>query len=64
MAGSQGKKSKKAGKKKLPCQTYRNTNQREKNKVKRLEKHLKHKQPGDPVALAAIEKCKKAIRGF
>jgi hypothetical protein len=55
---------KKAGKKKIPCQAYKNSNTRERNKIRKLQRHLKHVQPDDPVALAALEKCKKVVKGF
>jgi hypothetical protein len=59
-----GKKRKdKIGRNKFDCLAYKNSTRREKNKLVKLEKHLK-KFPEDASAKAAIEACKKAIRGF
>lgn len=45
------------------CLGYKNRNQRERNKVIRLNRHLK-KFPTDRVAIRAVELCKTAIRGY
>ena len=57
------KKSRKAGRNKLSCQAYQNSNRREHNKVRRLKKHLV-RFPDDAIAKAAVENCLKVIRGF
>lgn len=63
MAKNQSKKSKKHGRAKAECAAYRSINRREKNKLVRLAKHL-DRHPGDPTALAAVDACKVAIRGY
>jgi hypothetical protein len=63
MAKNQSKKSKKHGRAKAECQNYRNSNRREKNKLATLKKHLA-RFPDDAVALAAVENCTRAIRGY
>lgn len=63
MAGSQGKKSKKAGRSVIACQSYKNSNRRERNKIKRIQKHLK-KQPSDVKAEEHIGRLKKLVKGF
>lgn len=44
------------------CDMYKRTNQREKNKVKKLARHL-HSHPGDSVAIKAKEVARFAISG-
>jgi hypothetical protein len=63
MAKNQSKKSKKHGRSKAECQNYRNTARREKNKIKKLEKHL-IKFPDDVSAKDALTFCIKAVRGY
>lgn len=63
MAGSQGKKSKKAGRNALRCKSYKDRNQRERNKILRLNRHLK-KQPEDAAVATMIENLKKIVKGF
>lgn len=55
---------KKAGQNKVSCTSYKNKNQRERNKIKKIERHLKRVQPGDTCALAALERAKKAVKGY
>ncbi len=62
MAGTGGK-SRKAGKKKDWCKVYAVTKKREQNKLKILKKHLK-KFPTDKSALAAVDTCNIAVRGY
>lgn len=62
MAGDKSK-SKKAGRNALRCKSYKDRNQRERNKIVRLNKHLK-REPTDKSAILAIEACKKAVKGF
>ena len=57
------KKQRKVGRNAQYCLLYRNSHRREHNKIKRLQKHLK-RFPGDTCALAAMEVCKAAIRGY
>jgi hypothetical protein len=57
------KRKDKLGRNKMDCLAYKNSNRREKNKLVKLEKHLL-KFPDDATAKAAVEVCKKAIRGF
>lgn len=63
MAGKQGKSSRKIGRNKDWCKAYANRNQREKNKIKKLNKHLE-RQPEDPLALKAKDRWRKKIIGF
>lgn len=45
------------------CLNYKNRNQRERNKVVRLARHLKF-FPADICALKAVEAAKTLIRGY
>jgi hypothetical protein len=63
MAAKQSKKQRKWDRNRLFCQGYRNRNQREKNKVRRITRHLK-KFPNDRVATRAVDLCRTAIRGY
>ncbi len=64
MAGAKAtKKQRKWGRNALFCQNYKNRNQRERNKLVRLKKHLL-RFTNDLVASAAVERVKVAIRGF
>jgi hypothetical protein len=54
---------KKAGKNKIPCAAYKSSNTRERNKLKKLARHLK-KQPEDTKALEHVERVKKLVKGF
>jgi hypothetical protein len=61
---SKGKKGcRKAGRNKVFCTGYRNRNQREKNKLVILNKHV-IRHPADLVAGSAVDHCKKMIRGY
>ena len=57
------KKTKKWDRNSAFCTSYKNSNRRERNKIVALERHLK-KFPDDVNAKAAIDTCKKVIRGF
>jgi len=57
------KKQRKYGRNAAYCQYYTATNRREKNKSKKLKKHLT-RFPNDKVALKALELCAVVIRGF
>ncbi len=61
--GANGVRKEKHGRSKIECKAYQASNRREKNKLIKLEKHLK-KFPEDKTALAAVEACQKSIRGF
>lgn len=50
-----GKKTRKYDRNRKWCQSYRNRNQREKNKVKKLRRHLV-RFPGDKVAAKVVER--------
>lgn len=63
MANRQSKGSKKIGRNSDWCKAYANRNQREKNKIKKLNLHL-NIQPGDPVALRARDRWRKVIVGY
>lgn len=55
-----GKKNRKHGRNLIWCKAYRSRRQREKNKVKRLRKHmLRH--PADHVAAECLSVCKAII---
>ena len=56
-------KMRKVGRNALFCASYKNRNQREKNKVIRLKKHLL-RHPNDQVAVLAVDNAKKLIRGY
>lgn len=60
---TQSKKSRKWGRNAMSCLAYRNSHRREHNKLKRLKKRLA-KFPEDKAALAAVERCMVAIRGY
>lgn len=60
MAGSQRKKSSKAGRNKTSCEAYARRKQREKNKVKRLAKRVA-RHPSDLVAARALEASRVAV---
>ena len=53
-------KCRKLGRNASYCLSYKNTNKREKNKIKKLVKHLA-RLPNDAVAKAAIARCKTII---
>lgn len=53
-------KMRKVGRNAISCKAYANTNRREKNKIKKLQKHLIN-FPDDANAKAAIASCKAAI---
>lgn len=57
------KKQRKVGRNAAFCQYYRNTNRREKNKIKRLKKHL-ISFPTDRCAKDAIDRCKAVVSGY
>jgi len=64
MAGAKAtKKQRKWGRNALFCAAYRNRNQREKNKVIRLKKHLL-RFSADTCAEKALLLAKTKIRGF
>lgn len=67
MSGTQkakgGKKQRKYGRNAAYCLAYKNSNRRERNKVKRLKKHLA-RFPNDACASAAVEACNKVIKGY
>lgn len=63
MADKQSKRSRKHGRNRDWCKAYAGRNQREKNKIKKLNTHLE-RQPGDPVALKAKAHCRKIIVGY
>lgn len=54
------KKGRKHGRNKKWCENYRNRGQRERNKLRRLVKHLT-RHPGDRCASAAEGACRAAI---
>jgi hypothetical protein len=56
------KKNRKYGRNKKQCEVYRNENKREKNKVKRLLRHLK-KYPSDVATISHLERIRKIITG-
>ena len=62
MAGDKSK-SKKAGRNALRCKSYKDCNQRERNKIVKLNRHMK-RGPNDQSVLPVIEACKKAVKGF
>ena len=62
MAGDKSK-SKKAGRNAIRCKSYKDRNQRERNKIVKLNRHLK-REPNDKAVLPVIDACKKAIKGF
>lgn len=63
MAGSEGKKSRKAGRNANRCKAYKLSNTRERNKMKRLAKHLL-RFPGDMVAVEARKLTQITVRGY
>ena len=62
MAGLGGK-SRKVGRNALSCKSYKNSNRREKNKIRKLKKHLRW-FPDDKCASAAVDVCLTKTRGF
>jgi hypothetical protein len=62
MANKSGK-SRKHGNNKAWCTGYKNSNRREKNKVRRINRHLK-KFPSDECATAAKKRAEDTIRGI
>jgi hypothetical protein len=61
MSGAKdSKKHRKVGRNALYCKAYANTNRREKNKIKKLKKHLA-KFANDACAAAAVASCKVII---
>lgn len=61
MAGKQGKASAKHGRNKPKCKVYEGRMQRERNKVKNLDRHIKDTKHRDDVAEAAKLRAKRAI---
>jgi transposase len=57
------KKQRKWGRNAVYCAFYRNTNRRDKNKAKRLSKHL-IRFPADLVAVEALKLARVCIRGY
>jgi hypothetical protein len=57
------KKQRKVGRNATYCNFYRLTNRREKNKVKKINRHLK-KHSGDKVAKDAVVRLKNVIAGI
>ena len=55
VARKTGKKQRKYDRNRKWCQSYRNRNQREKNKVKKVRRHLA-RFPNDKVAAKVIER--------
>lgn len=61
MSGARdSKKHRKVGRNADYCKAYANTNRREKNKIKKLKKHLA-KFGNDNCAKAAVDNCKVVI---
>jgi hypothetical protein len=56
-----GKKNRKVGRNAKWCERYRLSNRRERNKLKRLNKHLA-RHPGDGCGTAAADRCRAIIR--
>lgn len=56
-----GKGQRKAGRNKIPCQRYRNEMRQEKNKLRRLRRHLK-RHPNDTPAVPVMEALRKMVR--
>lgn len=54
-ARKKGKKNRGHGKNRIFCQAYMKSGQREKNKMRKLRKHLK-RHPNDQVAIAVMER--------
>lgn len=50
-----GRKNRKVGRGKLSCERYRRENRRERNKARRLVKHMEH-QPNDMCGAAAYKR--------
>lgn len=63
MSKTAGGKSKKAGRCKLVCRAYAAFNRRERNKVVKLNRHLK-RFPDDNCAKVAADRAKVSIRGY
>lgn len=63
MSGAKdSKKQRKVGRNAIYCKAYANTNRREKNKIKKLAKHLA-KFANDDCAKNAVKAAKAAIGG-
>jgi hypothetical protein len=60
MAVKKSKKQRKVGRNAAFCLRYRNSRQLERNKLKKLLKHLKH-FPADNCAVQAAKLCKVAL---
>ena len=60
---NRSKKNRKHGRNSNFCKAYRNSNRREKNKVKAIRKHLEN-HPQDVAAKSAFERLRDAIRGI
>ena len=60
VARKKGKKNRKFDRNRIWCQAYKNRGQREKNKLRRLNKHL-NRHPGDGCAIEAKGRCKAAL---
>lgn len=59
----QSKKQRKWGRNALSCASYQNASRRERNKLRRLGKHLK-RFPGDKTAQDAVGVATTAVRGY
>ncbi len=57
-----GGSSKKIGRDLAKCQLYRNQHRREKNKIKKLNKHIK-KHINDKLAIKAIARYEQLLKG-
>ncbi|MBI2039919.1 hypothetical protein HYT18_02505 [Candidatus Microgenomates bacterium] len=57
---SGGRKGRKIGRNKAKCERYRLSHRREKNKIRKILKHLK-KHPNNTAALRRIEELKRII---
>jgi hypothetical protein len=63
MAGAGGGKCKKADRNKITCKIYKDKNQRERNKIVKIKRHLK-KQPSDVAAVKHIERLTAVVKGY
>lgn len=59
--GGKGKNNRKFGRNKDACQRYKLANTREKNKIKKVKKHLK-KYPKDGNAIGALARLEREIK--
>ena len=59
--GTKTGKSKKMGRNKIVCAAYRSSHRREKNKIKRVRRHLM-RFPGDKVAEQCVENLRMYVR--